>query len=49
MLTRGAVEVLGRSQTLSLAAARQDLAYSPRVSVAEGLQRTVAAWHQGHA
>jgi nucleoside-diphosphate-sugar epimerase len=49
MLTRGTVEVLGRAQTLCLDAARGDLGYTPRVSVADGLQRTAAWWRQRRA
>jgi nucleoside-diphosphate-sugar epimerase len=49
LLTRNAVDVLARSQTLSIAAARRDLAYSPRVSVTDGINRTVAWWRQCRA
>jgi nucleoside-diphosphate-sugar epimerase len=49
LLTRNAVDVLGRSQTLSIAAARQDLAYAPRISVAEGINRTAAWWRRSRA
>jgi nucleoside-diphosphate-sugar epimerase len=48
MLTRMAVGVLGRSQTLCIDAARRDLGYTPRVSIGDGIQRTVAWWRQSH-
>jgi len=44
LLTRAAVHALGRSQTLSIEAARRDLAYHPSVSVSEGITRTAAWW-----
>jgi len=44
LLTRYTVGVLARSQTLDITAAKRDLGYSPRVSVAEGLARFAASW-----
>lgn len=43
LLTRYTVAVLGRTQTYNIAAARRDLGYRPLVSVAEGVERTLAA------
>jgi nucleoside-diphosphate-sugar epimerase len=48
-LTRYGVGVLGRSQTLSIDAARRDFGYRPRIALAEGIERTAAAWRAAHA
>lgn len=48
-LTRYTVGVLGRSQTLSIAAARRDFGYVPRVSLDDGIERTAAAWRSSYA
>ena len=45
-LTRYLAAILGRSQTYDITAARRDLGYRPVVSVAEGLERTLAAWSE---
>jgi nucleoside-diphosphate-sugar epimerase len=47
-LTRYKTAILGRTQTYDIRAAREDLGYSPLVSVAEGVERTVAHL-QGHS
>lgn len=44
LLTRYSVAVLGRTQTYEIAAARRDLGYAPPVSVAAGVEATLAAW-----
>ena len=43
-LTRYSVALLAKNTTLDISAARQELGYQPRVSVAEGFQRFVAWW-----
>lgn len=45
-LTRYGVGLLGYSQTLSIAAARQVLGYEPRVSIDEGIERYARWWEQ---
>lgn len=45
--TRYVVAILARTQTYDVRAAREDLGYVPRVSVDEGLARTVAAMRGG--
>jgi nucleoside-diphosphate-sugar epimerase len=42
-LTRATVLLLARTQTYDIAAARRDLGYRPRVSLDEGIARTLAA------
>jgi len=42
LLTRYSVAVLARTQTYDITAARRDLGYVPGVSVAEGIERTLA-------
>lgn len=44
LLTRYMVGVLAKSTTLDISAARRDLGYQPRVSVAEGFERFVRWW-----
>lgn len=48
VLTRYTVGVLARSQTLDLTAARRDLGYAPRITVAEGLELYAASWAAGN-
>jgi nucleoside-diphosphate-sugar epimerase len=43
MLTRYSTAILGRTQTYDLRRAQRDLAYHPRISVAEGVERTLQA------
>jgi len=47
-LTRYGLGLLSYSQTLSIDAARRDLAYAPKVSTHSGLER-YAAWYAHHA
>lgn len=49
VLTRYSVGVLGRSQTLSISAARRDIGYRPAISLSDGIDRTIAAWRASHA
>lgn len=48
-LTRYAVGVLGKTQTLCIDAARRDLGYRPRIPLSEGIERTAAALRAVHA
>jgi nucleoside-diphosphate-sugar epimerase len=41
LLTRYSAAILGRTQTYDISAARRDLGYVPRVSLAEGIERTL--------
>lgn len=43
LLTRYAVLILARTQTYNISAARHDLRYTPRISLADGIERTLAA------
>lgn len=43
LLTRYSVAILARTQTYDIAAARRDLGYRPRVSVAAGVAQTLAS------
>jgi nucleoside-diphosphate-sugar epimerase len=43
LLTRYTAAILGRTQTYDITAARRDLGFRPRVSVGEGIERTLAA------
>lgn len=43
LLTRYATAILARTQTYDISLAKRDLGYTPRVSVAEGVERTLNA------
>jgi len=43
LLTRYSAAILGCTQTYNISAAKRDLHYSPRLSVAEGIKRTLEA------
>jgi nucleoside-diphosphate-sugar epimerase len=47
LLTRYSAAILARTQTYDISAARRDLGYRPRVTVAEGVARTLAALPAG--
>jgi 2-alkyl-3-oxoalkanoate reductase len=46
LLTTYTVAILARTQTYDISAARRDLGYTPKVTVAEGIERTLHAWQQ---
>lgn len=48
LLTRYSVAILGRTQTYDISAARHDLGYAPRVTVAEGVERTMESLRNAH-
>jgi nucleoside-diphosphate-sugar epimerase len=43
LLTRYSVAILARTQTYDISAARRDLGYAPPVSLAQGIERTLAS------
>ncbi len=43
LLTRYSAAILGRTQTYDISAARRDLGYVPRISLVEGIERTLAS------
>ena len=43
LLTCYSVQILARTQTYNIVAAKRDLGYAPRISFAEGMQRTLIA------
>lgn len=47
LLTRYSAAILGRTQTYDISAARQDLGYVPRVSLAAGIERTLESLQGG--
>lgn len=47
LLTRYSVAILARTQTYDIASARRDLGYVPPITVAEGINRTLAAFSPG--
>lgn len=46
-LSRYTVAILARTQTYDIRAAREDLGYRPRVTIAEGLERTLSGLREG--
>lgn len=47
LLTRYSVLILARTQTYDISAARNDLGYIPCISLADGIERTLAALKEG--
>jgi nucleoside-diphosphate-sugar epimerase len=47
LLTRYSVLILARTQTYDMSAARRDLAYTPHISLAQGITRTLASLKEG--
>jgi nucleoside-diphosphate-sugar epimerase len=47
LLTRYSATILARTQTYDISAARRDLSYSPPVSIAEAIERTLALLKEG--
>ena len=43
LLTRYSATILARTQTYEISAARRDLGYTPCISIADGMERTLAA------
>ena len=43
LMTRYSAAILARTQTYNISAARRDLLYTPPISLAEGMERTLAA------
>ncbi len=46
LLTRYSATILARTQTYDISAAKRDLAYTPLVSIEEGIERTLSAWEE---
>jgi nucleoside-diphosphate-sugar epimerase len=43
LLTRYSAAILGRTQTYDISAAKHDLHYTPRISIAEAIEPTLAS------